>query len=125
MRLLLDTQVFVWSVQDSDRLSSQARDLIEEATEVFISAATIWEIAIKAGLGKIKADPQALAQAIGASGFKELLVSARHAAAVERLPDHHRDPFDRLLVAQALTEPLRLLTTDRKLADYSDLVIQL
>ena len=74
-----------------------------DATEVYVSAASIWEIAIKSGLGKIKADPRRLAQAIEASGFIELPVTARHAAGVALLPEHHRDPFARLLIAQALS----------------------
>ena len=124
MRLLLDTQIFIWVTQDNPRLSAEARVILLGATEVFVSAASIWEIANKAGLGKLKADPRRLAQAIPASGFRELPVSSLHAAGVELLPDHHRDPFDRLLVAQALAEPLRLVTADGQLARYTDLVIQ-
>ena len=97
--------------------------LIEGAEEVYGSAASIWEVAIKAGLGAIEADPQALAAAIGASGFVELPVSAAHAAGVAQLERHHNDPFDRLLVAQALAEPLKLVTADGVLARYSDVVL--
>jgi PIN domain nuclease of toxin-antitoxin system len=124
MRILLDTQIFIWVTQDSPRLTAQARAIMLEAAEVFVSAASIWEIAIKAALGKLQADPERMTEAIRASGFTELPVSAAHAAGVGRLPDHHRDPFDRLLVAQALAEPLRLLTADGRLARYTDLVIQ-
>lgn len=124
MRLLLDTQVFIWVTQDNPRLTKAAKAMILEASEVFVSAASIWEIAIKARLGKIDADPQEMAQAIITSGFCELPITAQHAAGVERLPDHHKDPFDRLLLAQALTEPLRLVTSDHQIANYSDLVIQ-
>lgn len=122
MKLLLDTQVALWAVLDSPRLGAAARQRIAEAEVVYVSAASIWEVAIKAGLGKIDVDPQALAGWCAASGFAELPVTARHAAATARLPPHHRDPFDRLLVAQALEEPLRLLTADRQLAAYSELV---
>jgi PIN domain nuclease of toxin-antitoxin system len=125
MRLLLDTQVFVWITQDSPRLSKAARALILDASEVYVSAASIWEIAIKAGLGKIDADPRRMAQAIEESGFSELPVTAQHAAEVALLPEHHRDPFDRLLIAQALAEPLRLLSSDSQLVPYSDLVIHI
>ena len=125
MRLLLDTQVFVWITQDSPRLTKAAKALILEASEVYVSAASIWEIAIKARLGKIDADPRQMAQAIAASGFTELPISAQHAAGVELLPDHHKDPFDRLLIAQALAEPLRLVSADDQLARYSDLVIRI
>ena len=87
-----------------------------------MSAASIWEIAIKVRLGKIEGDPQQLVQAITDSGFSELPVGARHAAHVAKLPLHHGDPFDRLLLAQAITEPLRLLTVDPVLAQYTELV---
>lgn len=122
MRLLLDTHVFLWVVTDDRRLKRQVRDLIRGAESVFVSAASIWEIAIKAHIGKLEGDPTQLTDAIAQSGFAELPVSARHGALVGRLPNHHDDPFDRLLVAQAMHEPLRLLTADRLLARYSELV---
>lgn len=123
MRLLLDTHVFLWAVAGSPLLKPTARRLIEGADEVYVSAASVWEVAIKARLGKIDADPQELAAAIDASGFVELAVSAAHAAAVAQLEPHHNDPFDRLLIAQALAEPLRLVTADAMLAKYSDVVL--
>jgi PIN domain nuclease of toxin-antitoxin system len=123
MRLLLDTHIFLWAVAGSPLLKPAARRLIEGADEVYVSAASIWEIAIKARLGKIEADARELAAAIHASGFMELPVSAAHAAGVARLDLHHNDPFDRILLAQALAEPLRLLTVDEVLAKYSDLVL--
>ncbi len=110
MRLLIDTQIFIWAVIDSDRLSEQARVIMLDAAEVFVSAASIWEIAIKAKLGKLKGDPRAFAAAIIESGFHELVISARHACVVHELPLYHKDPFDRLLVAQALSEPFRLIS---------------
>ena len=118
MRLLLDTHVFLWSVTGSSRLTRAVRTQIEDAEATFVSAASIWEIAIKSRLGKIDGDPAALAAAIGASGFRELPVSALHAATVATLPLHHHDPFDRLLLAQAFSEPLRLLTADAALLAY-------
>ena len=123
MRLLLDTHIFLWAVAGSRLLKPAARRLIEDADEVFVSAASIWEVAIKARLGKIQADPRELAAAIDASGFVELPVSAAHAAAVVQLELHHSDPFDRLLIAQALAEPLRLVTVDEVLTRYSDVVL--
>jgi PIN domain nuclease of toxin-antitoxin system len=123
MRLLLDTHVFLWAVAGSASLKPAARRIIESAERVHVSAASIWEIAIKARLGKIDADPGALVAAIEDSGFVELPVSAAHAAGVAALPSHHGDPFDRLLLAQALSEPLRLLSADAALARYSDLVV--
>lgn len=123
MRLLLDTHIFLWAVADSALLRPAARRWIESADEVFVSAASIWEIAIKARLGKIDADPDELEAAIAASGFSELPVRARHAKGVVALPLHHADPFDRLLIAQAIAEPMRLLTADAALAPYSELVL--
>lgn len=123
MRLLLDTHIFLWAVSGSPLLKPAVRRLIEGADEVYVSAASIWEIAIKARLGKIDADPHELAAAIDASGFVELPVSAAHAAEVTKLELHHNDPFDRLLIAQALVEPLRLVTIDEVLAKYSDVVL--
>lgn len=123
MRLLLDTHIFLWAVAGSPQLKSSTRQLIDDADEVYVSAASIWEVGIKARLGKIDADPHELAAAIESSGFLELPVSAIHAAGVTGLAPHHNDPFDRLLVAQALAEPLRLVTADPMLERYSDLVV--
>lgn len=122
MRVLLDTHVFLWALTGSARLKAPARQLLIDAEAVYVSAASIWEIAIKSRLGKIDADPIALSDAIEASGFIELPVAARHAAAVANLAPIHADPFDRLLVAQALGEPLRLITSDPIVARYSDIV---
>ncbi len=118
MRLLLDTHVFIWAVTASRRLKSSTRRYMSDAEVVYVSAVSIWEIAIKSRLGKIAADATALVNAIDESGFLELPVSARHAAAVATLPLHHTDPFDRLLLAQAFLEPLRLVTADAALAAY-------
>jgi PIN domain nuclease of toxin-antitoxin system len=123
MRLLLDTHIYLWVVMDSARLTAAARSAIESAEQTFVSAASIWEIGIKARLGKIEADPDQLVSAIESSGFVELPVRAVHTAAAARLPQHHNDPFDRLLVAQAVSEPLRLLTADAVLTRYGELVV--
>jgi PIN domain nuclease of toxin-antitoxin system len=123
VRLLIDTQIFIWAVIDSKSLTSQARQILLDAEEVFVSAASIWEIAIKVRLGKLGGDPNTFAAAISQSGFHELPISARHAARVSELPLYHRDPFDRLLIAQAISEPLRLLTVDNVLCKYSELVM--
>jgi PIN domain nuclease of toxin-antitoxin system len=122
MRVLLDTHVVLWALLDSPKLSPVGRAAIEGADEVYVSAASMWEVAIKAGLGKLPVDVSQLAAALGASGFLELYVTSEHAAFVAELPLHHRDPFDRLLIAQAMTEPLVLLTADSSLAQYTDLV---
>ena len=121
MNLLLDTQVALWALTDCPRLSERARTLIlnPDAT-VFFSAASVWEIAIKHRLARSDM-PVSGAEAevlFREAGYVELPVSAAHAAATEKLPGHHADPFDRMLVAQALYEPLRLLTHDRQLLTY-------
>ena len=122
MRLLLDTHVFLWCVMDDRQLGKSARATIAGANEIYVSSASIWEATIKKSLGKLDVDLEALVRAIAGSGFVELPITARHAAAVARLPDVNRDPFDRILVAQAMTEPLRLLTGDALLRRYTDLV---
>ncbi len=121
MRLLLDTQIFIWCTADERRLPKRARALILTADEVLVSSASVWEAAIKSGLGKLHVDMDALVESINGSGFVELPVTARHAAGVGRLPSIHRDPFDRLLIAQAITEPLRFLTADPLLRQYTEL----
>jgi PIN domain nuclease of toxin-antitoxin system len=124
MRLLLDTHIFYWSFYERRRLSQEALELIAGAEEIFVSAASVWEISIKVRLGKIKADPLELIDHIEASGFQELPVWSRHTILVANLPMHHTDPFDRLLIAQAMSEPMHLLTADAQLKPYSELVIQ-
>jgi len=123
MRLLLDTNIFIWVVGQSDRLSAEARNILDSASAIYVSSATIWEIAIKVRLGKIDVDPQAMIDAIVTCGFQELPVLSRHAVGVAHMPLHHGNPFDRLLVAQAISETMRLLTADPQLAAYSELVV--
>lgn len=119
MRLLLDTHTFIW--WDADELPPAARDAIVAADEVFVSAVSAWEIAIKAALGKMQANAP-LAEAVAEYGFAELPITLSHADAVRDLPAHHSDPFDRLLAAQAIAEGLTLMTADRKLEPYRVLV---
>ena len=124
MRILLDTHVFIWAVIDDPQLTPVARMLIEEADAVYVSSASIWEIAIKSAIGKIDADALEMAQAIKESGFLELSISTAHAAQVAKLPllNQHKDPFDRLLVAQSMIEPLVLLTADPNVVAYGGLI---
>lgn len=96
--------------------------IIAAADQVFVSAASNWEAAIKSGIGKLTVDIDQLIAEIVSNGFKALPVNMQHMAALARLPAIHKDPFDRLLVAQAISEPLRLLSADKILASYSDLV---
>lgn len=118
MNLLLDTNVLLWWLDGADRLSDAAVDSIsDEENDIAVSAATIWEITIKKSLGKLTIEGDLLWH-IEQQAFRELSVVGRHAVEVEALPLHHRDPFDRLLVAQARCESLTLLTGDRQLASY-------
>ncbi len=125
MRILLDTHVFLWLVDDSPRLTAQARALITNAEKVFVSSATIWEVAIKVRIGKLRANLDGLIEEMQKNGFDEMPIYARHAKEVAILPLHHSDPFDRLLVAQARVELMRLVTNDAQLAPYSDLVVMI
>src|SRR3569832_464438 len=122
MRLLLDTHVYLWWLQDHPKLSKAARAKIVDASEVYVSSASIWEASILAGFGLLVAFFFFLVAVFLFCGFLELPILARHAAMVSQLPDLHRDPFDRMLIAQALCEPLRFLTADGLLKSYSDLV---
>jgi PIN domain nuclease of toxin-antitoxin system len=122
VRLLLDTHVLLWWMEDSRKLSQRTRARIATASAVYVSSVSIWETAIKVQSGKLNVDMSTLATEISRDGFLELEISHQHAAKVAVLPSIHRDPFDRMLVAQATCETLKLLTADRVLADYSDLV---
>jgi PIN domain nuclease of toxin-antitoxin system len=122
VRLLLDTQIALWATIGT--LPVKARQLINEADAVYVSAVSPWEISIKASHGRIKIEPADLLHGFRDANFLELPITWRHAVASRNLAlRDHRDPFDRMLIAQAITEPLRLVTTDRALARYSDVVI--
>jgi PIN domain nuclease of toxin-antitoxin system len=125
MRILLDTHILLWALTDPQRLDqATAAALIDPANDVRFSTASIWEIAIKHRLGRtdFPNPPDLIAQTARRSGFAELPISLAAAAMVASLPSHHRDPFDHLLLAQAMTEPARLYTADAVLARYSELV---
>lgn len=125
MRILLDTHVLLWALVEPHRLDLATRATIEDsAHEVLFSAASLWEIAIKAALGRpdFACDPGEILAAATATGFVELPVRSEAAVRVASLPRRHRDPFDRLLVAQAIGEPARLYTADPLLPPYSALV---
>ncbi|HMQ27268.1 MAG TPA: type II toxin-antitoxin system VapC family toxin, partial [Acidimicrobiales bacterium] len=109
MRLLLDSHVALWWLEDADELGPECTALIESADDVQFSAVTPWELGIKRALGKLDY-PDDLVASLGAAGFTELPVTAAHADLAPRLPAHHRDPFDRVLVAQAQLEALRLVS---------------
>ncbi|MDT6922523.1 type II toxin-antitoxin system VapC family toxin [Pseudomonas atacamensis] len=123
MRLLLDTHILLWTLSDDARLTTKARKIIENAADIYVSTATFWEMAIKVGLGKLNVDIEEIRQYCIDSGFIELPVSAEHAIAVKDLEHHHRDPFDRIIVATAMTEPMKVLTADPLVAQYTDLAV--
>jgi PIN domain nuclease of toxin-antitoxin system len=116
-RLLLDTHVFLWWRGEPSRLSTGVRSSISTADIVFVSAASAWEAAIKASLGRLGL-PDTVEAGVLASGFEKLLITFSHAEHAATLPQHHRDPFDRMLVAQARAEGLTLVTHDRLLEPY-------
>lgn len=125
MRVLLDTHILLWALAEPGKLPKKFRTVIEHPeSEILFSAASVWEFAIKAGLGRLPAGvaPKDVAQAAAESGFIELPVRAGAAALVAELPPHHRDPFDRLLLAQAMEEPAAFCTVDKALGPYSGLV---
>ncbi len=124
MRLLVDTQIVYWVHYEPERLPLAAKRYMDDAAAVYVSAASVWEIAMKVKLGKLKANADELAEMLHESGMRELPVFSRHALLVAKLPLLHSDPFDRLLIAQAMSEPLRLLTTESRMSQYSELVIQ-
>jgi len=118
MRLLLDTHVFLWWLEGSERLAPPTETLLTDpTTTVVVSAASIWEIEIKRSLGRLTAPDDVLEQ-VPANSFDLLPISGGHAVAAARLPRHHDDPFDRMLVAQAIAEGLTLVTRDARMADY-------
>lgn len=119
--LLLDTQLLLWASSLPERLSDKARAMLEDpATKLFFSAASLWEVAIKNGLGRsdFRVDPRVLRRGLLENGYSELAVTGAHAVAVDLLPPIHRDPFDRMLVAQAQTEGITLLSADKVLGRY-------
>lgn len=116
-RLLLDTHVFLWWQADDRRMKRAARDAVAAADVVFVSAASAWEAAIKAALGRLTL-PESIEAGVLASGFERLPISFAHAEEAGRLPLHHVDPFDRMLIAQARLEGLTLVTHDRQLEPY-------
>ena len=121
MRLLLDTHILLWAASSWRRLSPQARILLEDENNTLVfSVASIWEVAIKRGLGRsdFRVDPRLLRRGLMDNGYEELPILGQHTVAVDGLPPLHKDPFDRLLVAQALVEGITLLTMDSIVAGY-------
>jgi PIN domain nuclease of toxin-antitoxin system len=121
VKLLLDTQLVLWAAGQPEKLSAEARSLLEAAdNELLFSAASIWEITIKNGLGRedFRVEPRVLRRGLLDNGYLELPITSQHAVGVDGLPALHRDPFDRLLVAQAQAEGIMLITADAQVAQY-------
>lgn len=119
MKLLLDSHAFLWWLAENPKLSAEARQAIADpASIVHVSAATVWELSIKAVLGKLDLDGADLAEEIQENDFIELPMTARHSVAAATLPRHHEDPFDRMLIAQAQLEGLTIVTRDAAFRDY-------
>lgn len=121
MKLLLDTHLLLWAAGEPNRLPKEARNLINDPdNELFFSAASLWEVSIKRGLGRkdFKADPRLLRRGLLDNGYGELPIRSDHVVVLDSLPAIHKDPFDRILVAQAVAEGIELLTTDSQLAQY-------
>ena len=126
MRFLLDTHVLIWALDGSKKLPAKARDLLLDGThEHYVSTASVWELVIKVAQRKLLLgrDLDELESGIEAAGFKLLPVHIRHVIAAASLPNHHRDPFDRLLIAQCRVETLRLLTADTQLSSYEGIFL--
>lgn len=126
MKLLLDTHVLLWAAGEPDKLSEAVRSLLlDESNSLFFSSASIWEIVIKRGLGRddFRVDPIRLRRMLVMNGYMEISVASDHALAVDGLPLLHKDPFDRILLAQARTEGLSLVTSDAQLVRYGDGII--
>lgn len=125
MNLLLDTHVFLWAVDDDPNLSPAARAAILDGRNiVYVSAATAWEISIKRGIGKLKTPQGDYLEELELHRFTPLNITTEHALAVEGLPPHHKDPFDRILVAQAREERLTIITHDKRLSLYDVNIIE-
>jgi len=127
MKLLLDTHILIWAAKDSPRLSAAARALmLAPENERFFSVCSLWEIAVKSALGRqdVVSDATNFRDLMLANGYQELPIHASHALYTSKLPALHKDPFDRLLVAQALVEGLTLLTSDATVASYSAAIVQ-
>lgn len=122
MSLLLDTHVILWWLTDDATLAAEVKDRIDQEVDVYVSSATVWEVAIKQAIGKLT-EPADLPERIRDSGFRELLITFEHGIAAGRLPPIHRDPFDRMLVAQAQLEDLTLVTRDTDIQKYDIAVL--
>lgn len=128
MKILLDTRIALWAITDSPRLADSAKvQILNAQNSIWVSTASVWEIAIKHSLGR-REMPLNTHQALDyfrSTGYQILPIYPEHTLAISDLPNHHQDPFDRLLIAQAMTEPMRLMTHDSQIAKYGNLILML
>lgn len=122
MRILLDTHIIIWILEDSKKLSKKARKIIDDANEVYISPVSAWEMMIKMQLGKLEIELEDINKIFKQTNFIELNLKFEHVLTLNNLPNYHKDPFDRMLIAQALSEPLKLITSDSMVKKYSDFI---
>lgn len=125
MKILLDTHLLLWAAGQPDQLPKSARIYFDDANnELIFSSASLWEVTIKRGLGRsdFRVNPRLLRRGLLDNGYNELAITSEHAIAVDSLPSHHKDPFDRILIAQSLVEGIILITADPLVAQYSNLV---
>jgi PIN domain nuclease of toxin-antitoxin system len=125
MRILLDTNALLWAMTNGPRIAPVRELLLDDENEVFVSTVSWWEIAIKTRIGKLDADLPELRSTTRESGFMELPLLGSHAEMLATMPRHHNDPFDLMLVAQAMAEPMRLITGDNVLSQYTPLVLHI
>jgi PIN domain nuclease of toxin-antitoxin system len=125
MRILLDTNALLWAMTNGPRITPVRELLLNDENEVFVSTVSWWEIAIKTRIGKLDADLPELRATAQESGFLELPLLGSHAEMLATMPRHHNDPFDHMLVAQAMAEPMRLITGDNVLSQYTPLVLHI
>ena len=119
MKILLDTHILLWAISDPDKLSAEHREIIENPDNViFISIATLWELTIKQAIGKIDL-PDSFLLDVTHNGYETLKIEVSHLIELKKLPLHHRDPFDRIIIAQALSENCKLLTIDHEILKYN------
>ncbi|MDR1241946.1 MAG: type II toxin-antitoxin system VapC family toxin [Deltaproteobacteria bacterium] len=125
MRILLDTNALLWALANAPRIAPVKELLLDDGNEVFVSTVSWWEIAIKTRIGKLNASLPELRATALESGFLELPLLGSHAEMLATIPRHHNDPFDHMLVAQAMAEPMRLITGDNVLSQYTALVLHI
>jgi PIN domain nuclease of toxin-antitoxin system len=126
MKILLDTHLLIWVCEDSKKLSPKIKKIIIDGkNDIYFSTASIWEIAIKKSLGKIDVDLELLVNQLEEMNILELPIEIKHILKLEQLGNHHKDPFDRIIITQALTEPLKLYTHDKCLVDYAPNLVTL